>query len=189
MPAKTVDLYKRDGGYYCKAIPGTLTECPGTMENKELNDKGKKRVVGSAPCGRFCQVKAVTDPSKPSAGRLFISCDADNGGCGYFAFAKTVVVDDVPQVVAWSENFWEANKRKRPTPVPTEPIDPVGSEKCALDELRDRISKLEKIVFELEQKFLQRLLNENAAQDNESELLQTLPGTVDTENNTQESST
>lgn len=92
-------------------VVGEVVECPGvSLDEKHL-------------CKCLVQIRAGTNPDKPSFGKFFIMHPKDDGGCGYFSFV--LIKDDDKKHIHLQEAVYRRAKRRMATSVvPTEDIVP-----------------------------------------------------------------
>jgi hypothetical protein len=118
------------------AALGEVVECPGTDDQNHI-------------CRKLVQIRAGTNPDKPSFGKHFIMHSKDDGGCGYFSY---VVFKEGETKIGLEEPVYRRAKRKIATSeIPPTDIDPTEAKKAKvehagfqeqLDEVKARLDKL-----------------------------------------------
>lgn len=126
------------------AALGEVVECPGTDDQNHI-------------CRKLVQIRAGTNPDKPSFGKHFIMHSKDDGGCGYFSY---VVFKEGETKIGLEEPVYRRAKRKIATSeIPATDIDPTESKKAKvehagfqeqLDALREYVSTLTPKVEEIQ---------------------------------------
>lgn len=125
------------------AALGEVVECPGTDDQNHI-------------CRKLVQIRAGTNPDKPSFGKHFIMHSKDDGGCGYFSY---VVFKEGETKIGLEEPVYRRAKRKIATSeIPVTDIDPAESKKAKvehagfqehLDEIKARLARVEDAFYEL----------------------------------------
>lgn len=100
------------------AALGEVVECPGTDDQNHI-------------CRKLVQIRAGTNPDKPSFGKHFIMHSKDDGGCGYFSY---VVFKEGETKIGLEEPVYRRAKRKIATSeIPVTDIDPTESKKAKVE--------------------------------------------------------
>ncbi len=100
------------------AALGEVVECPGTDDQNHI-------------CRKLVQIRAGTNPDKPSFGKHFIMHSKDDGGCGYFSY---VVFKEGETKIGLEEPVYRRAKRKIATSeIPVTDIDPAESKKAKVE--------------------------------------------------------
>lgn len=125
------------------AAVGEVVECPGTDDQNHI-------------CRKLLQIRAGTNPDKPSFGKHFIMHSKDDGGCGYFSY---VVFKEGETKIGLEEPVYRRAKRKIATSeIPVTDIDPTESKKAKmehagfqehLDEIKARLARVEDAFYEV----------------------------------------
>lgn len=125
------------------AALGEVVECPGTDDQNHI-------------CRKLVQIRAGTNPDKPSFGKHFIMHSKDDGGCGYFSY---VVFKEGETKIGLEEPVYRRAKRKIATSeIPVTDIDPAESKKAKvehagfqehLDEIKARLARVEDAFYEV----------------------------------------
>jgi len=125
------------------AALGEVVECPGTDDQNHV-------------CRKLVQIRAGTNPDKPSFGKHFIMHSKDDGGCGYFSY---VVFKEGETKIGLEEPVYRRAKRKiASSEIPATDIDPTETKKAKvehagfqeqLDEIKARLDKLADAFYEV----------------------------------------
>lgn len=125
------------------AALGEVVECPGTDDQNHI-------------CRKLVQIRAGTNPDKPSFGKHFIMHSKEDGGCGYFSY---VVFKEGETKIGLEEPVYRRAKRKIATSeIPVTDIDPTEGKKAKvehagfqehLDALKARLSRVEDAFYEV----------------------------------------
>lgn len=125
------------------AALGEVVECPGTDDQNHI-------------CRKLLQIRAGTNPDKPSFGKHFIMHPKDDGGCGYFSY---VTFKEGETKIGLEEPVYRRAKRKIATSeIPATDIDPTESKKAKVehagfqehvDEIKACLDKLNDVLSDI----------------------------------------
>lgn len=125
------------------AALGEVVECPGTDAQNHI-------------CRKLVQIRAGSNPEKPSFGKYFIMHPTDDGGCGYFSY---VVFKEGETKIGLEEPVYRRAKRKIATSeIPSTDIDPTESKKAKvehagfqeqLDEIKACLDKVNDVLADI----------------------------------------